>query len=158
LPSLHTPARHANLNHRIALALLGGKVYVPGTAGPGGTRVCSTDHYFPKEGAYRFDPALLRQAHDHCLRSYLDLVHPISAIGTLVVDNTNLAVWEVAPYYRLAEVHGHEVEVVHTWAPFEVCLARNTHQVPHHKMWRMWQTLLTERLPPHWHERIVNTR
>ena len=118
--------------------------------------ICSADDYHMELGKYVFRPEKVAAAHNACLRKFLSLLEENMA-GLVVVDNTNTAAWEIAPYYRLAEMCGHVPEIVQTRCDFDVCLRRQTHGVPEAKLWAMQQNLLSERLPPHWWIRFVNT-
>lgn len=118
----------------------------------------SADDFFWKEGRYQFDPVKLPDAHDECLREFADRVTYCFAKNsptTVVVDNTNIRAWEIAPYYRLAEAFlGKEsVEIVTVRTPPEVCVKRNIHGVPAEVIYRMCDTF--EQLPPHWNQRTV---
>lgn len=73
----------------------------------------------------------------------------------VIVDNTNFSTWEIASYYRIAQLYNWPVKIVQIHCDFETACKRNTHQVPHDKIWLMQQTLLTERLPSHWKHEIV---
>lgn len=114
--------------------------------------VVSADHYFMQDGVYRFDAAKLPAAHDACLRAFTKVMK-YGATRVLVVDNTNTKVFEIAPYYRLAEAYGHDVEIIWIVAPAEVCKARNTHGVPDATIDAMVNGV--EALPPWWKVRVV---
>lgn len=124
--------------------------------------IVSADFYHEFNGVYRFDPARAGEAHDSCLNEYIRV---LSLLGkpymqtaepkTLVVDNTNLSAWEIAPYYRLAECAGAEVEIVRIWCDPLVAATRNVHDVPPDRVFSMYQTMLSERLPPRWKLRMV---
>ncbi len=73
----------------------------------------------------------------------------------VVVDNTNISAWEVAPYYRLAESRSVPVRIVTVWTPFEVCLLRQQHGVPAKQLLAMYQRLLSEELPPWWRHEVI---
>jgi predicted ABC-type ATPase len=97
-------------------------------------RVCyailSADDFFTKRGngVYDFDPKLLPEAHKAC---YLDFVSAINIrVPLVIVDNTNISGWEIAPYYRYAEVMGYDVSITKLIVRPEVCAARNVHGVP----------------------------
>lgn len=121
--------------------------------------VCSADHYhIGNDGVYRFDPTLAGRAHVECLRKFHNAVtdpEVQKAVGILAVDNTNLTAWEIAPYYRLAELFALEVEIVRLETNPWRCTVRNVHQVPEGTVFRMYQTLLNEVLPPWWKEQVV---
>ena len=81
-------------------------------------QVCSADDFFtystqPDVCEYRFDPAKLGEAHDYCFRKFARLVYrdvasdAIPSFGTVIVDNTNIRMFEIAPYYRMAQAFKH---------------------------------------------------
>lgn len=113
--------------------------------------VCSADNYFKINGEYRFDPARLPNAHDQCLKHFLKIAY--AGRIEIVVDNTNTKVFEIAPYYRTAEVYGYDVEIVWMIAPPEKCKERNTHNVPPHVIDSMISGV--EALPSWWKVRVV---
>lgn len=115
--------------------------------------VFSSDHYHMKDGEYRYDEKRAQLCHDLCLSGFMTWAR--LGRSPLVCDNTNTTAWEVAPYYRIAEICGYDVQIVFVWCPFEVAEARNVHNVPPEKMFRMWQGLNREVLPSHWRQRIV---
>lgn len=116
---------------------------------PGAVYCSADDYHTGTDGIYRFVPANTPRAHQACLRKFLDAVR--DGCELVVVDNTNTQAWEIATYYRLAELFDYEVEIVHARCPLEVCLQRQTHNVPILTMFRMWQALSVS-LPPHWRE------
>jgi predicted kinase len=67
------------------------------------------DHYFMKDGEYKFDASKLKQAHEYCRTS---------AEGwmmegyNIVVSNTFTQEWEMYAYYGLAEKYGYRVHSV----------------------------------------------
>lgn len=120
------------------------------------TVICSADKYhYGVDGIYRFDPLNIRKAHNQCLAEYLTTLMDSDHPDLLVVDNTNLAAWELAPYYQLAQLCDLPVRIIRIHTPFEECVRRQTHNVPLDKLWQMYQILQTERLPPHWKEDII---
>lgn len=123
---------------------------------------CSADSLFTdSHGNYSFDPARLPEAHDRCLRRFtevavLALQHEVFPRDKVfVVDNTNISVYEIAPYYRLAEAVGHDVEIVQIDCPPAVAAARNVHGVPELTIGRMAEALKREQLPPWWKVTVV---
>lgn len=114
--------------------------------------VCSADNYFMFGGEYRFDAVKLPLAHDACLRKYVAFLHtpPANLPVKLIVDNTNILVWEIAPYYRLAEVFGHQVKVITFPCEVETAIARNIHAVPGLTILAMAERMASEHLPPWW--------
>lgn len=64
------------------------------------------DHYFMKDGEYKFDASKLKQAHEHCRTSTEGWMREGYSI---VVSNTFTQEWEMEPYFRLAKDHGYRV-------------------------------------------------
>ena len=87
------------------------------------------DHYFERDGAYRFDPAELPKAHAWCLeRAKNSLVRGVRC----VVANTFTRRWEMQPYMDAAKAAGVPVRVIEArgeWA--------NCHGVPADAIERM---------------------
>jgi len=85
-----------------------------------------------KREHYDFDPRLLPQAHAACLRSFVDAL--AEGVKTVVVDNTNIHLWELGGYLKIAKLAKYEVEIVQfvptTIEDIKTCLKRNTHGVP----------------------------
>jgi predicted kinase len=118
-----------------------------------GALIASADHYYTgPDGVYRFDPNKIRDAHNYCLREFLTHLM-LGGPQDLVVDNTNVKVFEVAPYYRLAEAFGREVEVVWVDCTADVAAARTVHGVPLETVLRMAWSF--EPLPPWWKVTLV---
>ena len=64
------------------------------------------DHYFMKDGEYKFDASKLKQAHEYCRTStegWMVEGHNI------VVSNTFTQEWEMDAYYELAGKYGYRV-------------------------------------------------
>lgn len=113
-------------------------------------RIVSADDYFSVDGEYRFDKSKLHEAHDQCLERFCVVVGNRSSLKLVIVDNTNIHTWEIAPYYRLAEYYGATVKIVTMRTCLEDCLKRQTHGVPEVTMGMMHANLSREVLPPHW--------
>ena len=121
-----------------------------------GVKICSADFFhIGDDNVYRFDPADIGKAHDFCLNEFLGACQKMPAGIILVVDNTNLLGWEIAPYYRLAQLFGWDVKIVRLDCDFRTAVERNIHAVASERIWQMYQSLLNERLPLHWKEEIV---
>lgn len=116
-------------------------------------RTVSADHYHMKEGRYEFKQENIGLAHIQCLKQYLEVLNQKTPL--IVVDNTNLAAWEIAPYYRLAEVFGYEVEIVWLRCYVEKCVARNIHNVPRERIGWMADILENEKLPMWWKQTVI---
>lgn len=101
---------------------------------------------------YEFKPENARAAHDECLRDFMQAIK--EGWEEIIVDNTNSTAWEIATYYRLAEVSGYSPEIVWIQAPIERCMKRGLHNVPQHTVERMRNNMERESLPPWWNQRI----
>lgn len=111
--------------------------------------VVSADSYFMVDGEYRFDPAGLPAAHGACLRDFTRALQAHEH-ATLVVDNTNISVAEIAPYAALALAYGADLRIVTVNADPENAWARNVHGVPAQSIRRMFDALNKRELPPWW--------
>ena len=96
-----------------------------------GGYVVSADHYFEKDGKYNFEPAKLFDAHSHSINTVSMSME--KNLPLIVLDNTNIQLWEIKPYALLAEAFGYAIAYgfpTSYWAndPVE-CHKRNTHGV-----------------------------
>lgn len=113
----------------------------------------SADDYFIKNGEYVFDPTKLGEAYATCFRRFMQAIQ--LEMPVIAVDNTNVSVMEMSPYYLAAKAFGYEVDVVEVYPtvtsqeevgmPVSTVLAhRNTHGVPEGAIERMmdrWEVL-----------------
>lgn len=112
----------------------------------GTVMICSADDYFVDDnGKYNYDSSKLAEAHEQCFRNFIDGV--IKGYDCIIVDNTNLSVEEMIPYYSVAKsgyVHNnygnhndwkYDVNLVMFDVDQKVAFERQTHGVPenHHK-------------------------
>lgn len=92
--------------------------------------VFSADDFYMVDGVYRFDPALLGDAHARCQMR----THGAMLLNEHVaVANTFAQRWEMEPYLRLAHVNWYRVTVVDLYdnGMDDATLAQvNTHGVP----------------------------
>jgi AAA domain len=113
----------------------------------------SADHYFLTHGEYRFDPYKLGEAHAQCFRQFIEFCQK-SDLSQIIVDNTNLTAWELAPYVLAAEAYGWDSEIItlvcKQEADLELCALRNIHQVSLQSLRRQQEKLLRRELPSHW--------
>jgi predicted kinase len=70
------------------------------------------DHYFMKDGEYKFDASKLKQAHEYCRTSTEGWMMEGYVLGNIVVSNTFTREWEMDAYYELAEKYGYRVHSV----------------------------------------------
>ena len=121
--------------------------------------ICSADDSMIVNGKYEFVRDKLEQAHLDCFAKFENIVSYRSShtIGTVIVDNTNIHPWEIAPYYQLAKLYRHDVEILTVFCAFDKCLKRQTHNVPMDVMMHMFENLQTFSLPLHWIKRYLPT-
>ncbi|CAD6201428.1 GSCOCG00000228001-RA-CDS [Cotesia congregata] len=100
--------------------------------------VFSTDDFFQlhNRGVYTYDPTKLSEAHSRNHSRVSNAM--ISGRTPIIIDNTNLQIWEMRPYVIMAADNGYIIEVLETntsWADNVNELARkNTHGVPKEKI------------------------
>lgn len=94
--------------------------------------VCSADHFFMKNGEYVFEPAKIGEAHSMCMAKFISATIGTTPESLIVVDNTNIKLWEFFNYYHIGRLLGFELEIHSLFysADREVCKARNQHSVP----------------------------
>lgn len=119
--------------------------------------VCSADHFFTRDGVYKYNPNLIGVAHAECLKKFTELCRNPGDIECVVVDNTNTRVREVRAYLELAKSFGHEVEIVTLRVDPEVAHRRNVHSVPIETIKRMHNTLVESEnhFDPSWNHTII---
>lgn len=90
--------------------------------------VGSADHFFIKNGVYTFNGGLIGKAHEFCHEN----IKTAMALDTaeVVVDNTNLATWQMKGYLEFAEKYGYDVEIIRISVDPTVAFERQTHGVP----------------------------
>lgn len=116
-------------------------------------RIVSADHYFMKDGEYRFDPKLLGAAHAACFREFI-LALLDDSYGSVVVDNTNTTVTAISPYVLGARAFGFEPEIVTIMCAdlhdVQAAADRNQHKVPFSSCLKQYQQLTNRCLPSDW--------
>lgn len=119
--------------------------------------IVSADHYFMRDGEYKFDPSKLSAAHGECLLGFMrllmtDLDFCDAEDGHVIVDNTNTTVLEIAPYMAIASAHNVPV-TLHTFKCVpKVGAERNKHGVSLQGCVRMAENIerRDEEFPPFW--------
>lgn len=119
----------------------------------------STDTYFMFDGVYRFEPSKLPYAHGKCLRDFTEAlrVPPTPGLAnTLIVDNTNCSIAEVAPYISLAGAYSHVLHIVTLVGDPNTCYKRGTHGVPFSNVLRQDMNLRKSLVdwPPWWAQQV----
>ncbi len=102
---------------------------------------------------YQFKQENAGAAHNRCLLDFLQAIKEGWQI--VIVDNTNLSAWEIAPYYRLAESFACDVEIVHHVCSVATSIARNTHSVPVATIEKM--AARVDVLPLWWKQSVIDT-
>jgi len=105
----------------------------------GDVSICSADHWHEGPNGYEFKIEERPNAHHACLRKFVKLVtaspymgdpRPLGKEVTVIVDNTNAMVYDLAPYINVARAFGHVPELVYLECPVSLSYARNTHGAP----------------------------
>ena len=134
-----------------------------------GDIVCSSDHFHMIDGVYQWKPENTKKAHAHCLMKYTQWVnkwwlyeaeYDTRINDTCIVDNTNLSVWEIAPYYALAEAYGATVKIVSFKLRPETARlvgGRNVHNVPESTIDQMYLRMADaeRQFPRHWNVEYI---
>ena len=103
------------------------------------SKIFSTDNYWMVGGEYKFQPALLGEAHKDTQRQVRDHMIQIDHEGletaVIIIDNTNILKSHMKPYEDMAKEYGWHVNYI-TVGKFDdefvdMCAERNTHGVPH---------------------------
>jgi predicted kinase len=123
--------------------------------------VVSNDHYHKRQMdrysaagvVYCKDEYDRQTARDECLHRFLQALHAHQDV--IVVDNTNLYSWEVAPWHRLAELHGYECQVVQMEC--SAWVAEKRRDIKLARLIEMRDILRREKLAPHWKVTVVCT-
>jgi predicted kinase len=87
------------------------------------------DQFFSLSGSYKFNPALLAQAHQWC---QLKVETAIIQKHDVVVSNTFIKLWEMQHYLDLAKKYNCEVEVIELYTQYQ-----NVHGVDQPKVNQM---------------------
>jgi hypothetical protein len=129
--------------------------------------VVSADHFFIRDGVYKFNGKQLSIAHLVCRKKFHEALCSATTNTLIVVDNTNTTALEIAYYYGLATVFTKDVKIMEiveppfdpaqrdepTWV--EQCASRNQHGVPLNKVAEMNGRLTSSKLPGYWKKRKV---
>jgi predicted kinase len=117
--------------------------------------ICSADDFHMENGVYNWKPENAGPAHSWCLRKYLSgLEH---AFPSIIVDNTNITIWEMAPYCALALAFDYKLTVFTVGCDVELAVARNIHKVPRGTILSMAanMALHTPLIPRHWNHETL---
>jgi len=102
----------------------------------GNNQILSSDNYFTdKDGNYNWTIEEAHKGHEDCLRKFIrvlmpDYTYSSPVLDTIIIDNTNVRIHDIAPYIRIAQAYGYDVEVNYIDTDIEVAKSRNVHGVP----------------------------
>jgi predicted kinase len=77
----------------------------------GGIHV-EADQYFMEDGVYKWDPTMIKNAHNYCqgqTQAWMKTDSDQIDTSKIVVSNTFTQEWEMEPYFKLAEQYGYKV-------------------------------------------------
>lgn len=129
----------ASKSHRVSFSNV--LILVRGLPGSGKTTVAKAiasllgykhfeaDHFFERDGEYKFDPELLGRAHAYCQGQVHAAMHRRKNI---VVSNTFTTGRELEPYYVLARENGYQIQTIICRGEFG-----SVHNVPSETIERM---------------------
>lgn len=96
------------------------------------SHICSTDDYFMVRGVFQFSKYRLPEAHDWNQNRVKQVLR--QGVSPVIIDNTNIEVWEMEPYLKEGVRNGYIIEVVEPNTPWAKkayqLFKRNTHDVP----------------------------
>lgn len=88
--------------------------------------ICSADLYhYNDAGVYDYNPNMADTYHLYCYKKFLRCGQ--SGIQPLIVDNTNLTISQIAPYYQLARAMGYTPWIVQMVCDPGKAARRNQH-------------------------------
>ncbi len=90
------------------------------------------DMFFMKDGKYKFDPTMLKHAHNWChdvVENWMDEGEEL-----IVVSNTFTTEWEMDYYFTMAKLKGY---IVHSVIVENRHGSKNIHNVPEEKLEQM---------------------
>ena len=97
-----------------------------------GAAITSADFYFyNSQGVYFFDRDRLTEAHDYCFKETMNYAE--ANMKLIIVDNTNLEVWEMLRYAKIAKDYKYHLMLVEPLTPWKYdakkCARYNNHGV-----------------------------
>jgi predicted kinase len=113
----------------------------------------SADQFFTQpDSSYQFDITKLPEAHRYCFKKFIEAVQRQER--EIVVDNTSLTVWEIAPYILAGESYGYEVEIIAIQCKPEIAFKRALHRPSKPSFDKMVKDFNEVKLPSHWRHTI----
>lgn len=136
--------------------------------------VVSADRFFTNEkGEYSFDGSMLSAAHDQCYKNFEfhiqqmtqhafheSYYHDQPRRSCLVVDNTNLEPYEMAPYMMKALSLGIEPEILtfNMLQDVNEHVLKNIHGIKEPTIQRQKEKFFASEIPVHWRDRHFRVR
>jgi predicted kinase len=77
----------------------------------GGIHV-ESDQYFMEDGVYKWDPTMIKNAHNYCqgqTQAWMKTNSDQIDTSKIVVSNTFTQEWEMQPYFDMAKEYGYKV-------------------------------------------------
>lgn len=90
--------------------------------------IISTDDFWMVNGEYQFDVTRLGDTHADSCKRFIQACD--DNFDLIIVDNTNIKVWELAPYRLIAFAYKYEVKFYRIECTKQVAIKRCTHSVP----------------------------
>ena len=94
--------------------------------------IYSTDDFFMVNNEYVYDPKMIGEYHDRNLKRTMQAMKEGKYL--IIIDNTNIRLWEMKKYVLAAQQYGYKVRVEEAdtaWAfNYRQCAKRNNHGVP----------------------------
>lgn len=112
---------------------------IPGIGTPA-TVIASADHFFERNGEYKWEANKVIVAHRVCQRTYMKALEN-QTVRTIVLDNTNVKSREVKDYITQANRFGIIPTMVFIVCDPEIAILRNKHNVPAHTIRNMAQAM-----------------
>ncbi|KAJ0183208.1 hypothetical protein K1T71_001184 [Dendrolimus kikuchii] len=103
------------------------------------SHIFSTDDFFMQHGQYKYERNKLSEAHEW--NQHRVSIVSMQGLSPIIVDNTNIELWEMKPYAIYAIRNGYYLEVMEPSTPWcrkvNQLAKRNTHNVPFTTIKRM---------------------
>uniref|UniRef100_A0A1I8NVI5 NEDD4-binding protein 2-like 1 n=1 Tax=Stomoxys calcitrans TaxID=35570 RepID=A0A1I8NVI5_STOCA len=94
------------------------------------------DYFYNSKGVYRYNVKYLSEAHEFNQNRVREKA--MSGFSPIIVDNTNLKLWEMMPYVKYAVQNGYTIEIVEPKPSWSKCAGklaqRNIHGVAAEKI------------------------
>ena len=92
------------------------------------TIICCADDHFMIDGEYKFNAIKIGDAHKDCFAKFMEALK--NKCDHVIVANTNIRLFEMAPYITVANYFGYEHQIIEFPCDVETAVSRNVHNVP----------------------------